>query len=302
VIEVLATGPLATLQDLGRPGYADVGVSPSGAADPVSHRLANRLLANPEQAATIEVTLGGLALRSDRDCWIAVTGAPVPLRVGPREEGVNAPVHLPAGHVVALGTADTGLRSYLAVRGGFGVTPVLGSRSTDSLGGVGPAPLRIGDRLPVLPPPTLLPHVDLAPVAALPDVVQARLEPGPRADWLHPESLARLVDGPWHVSVDTSRMGVRLEGVPLVRDRDGELAPEGVVRGAVQVPPNGRPIVFLADHPVTGGYPVVAVVRSADLSGLAQARPGQPVRLRWAQPRPQLDLSSPSSPTTEELP
>jgi len=276
---VLRTGPLATVQDLGRPGYADVGVSPSGAADRASHRLANRLVGNPEGAATIEVTLGGLAVVSDRGVWVALTGALVDATVGGRQVALNGPCYLPAHQQLQLGTATAGLRTYLAVRGGLGVPQVLGSRSTDVLGGLGPAPLRAGDRLPVLPAGVLQPNVDLAPVAAPPAVVDARIEPGPRADWLSPEARDLLTRVRWAVSADTNRVGVRLEGARLDRVRTDELPPEGVVRGAVQVPPDGRPIVFLADHPVTGGYPVVAVVRGADLAALAQARPGCTVRL-----------------------
>jgi biotin-dependent carboxylase-like uncharacterized protein len=291
VIEIVRTGPLATVQDLGRPGYADLGVSPSGAADLASHRLANRLVANPEDAATIEVTLGGLEIVTDRGAWVAVTGAPVPVTIQGRPVGINGPVHVPPGGRLALGLAAGGLRSYLAVRGGIGVEPVLGSRSTDTLGGIGPGRLRPGDRLPVLAPGPEQPCVDLAPVSPPPAVVEAGIEPGPRAGWLSPDALPLLAAGPWRVSADTDRVGVRLDGPRLERSRTGELASEGIVRGAIQVPPSGQPIVFLADHPVTGGYPVVAVVRGADLARLAQARPGCEVRLRWVRPEPLLDLT-----------
>lgn len=300
MIEVLRTGPLATIQDLGRPGYAGYGVSPSGAADRAGHRLANRLVANPEGAATIEVTLGGLEIVPSRGVWIAVSGAPLPVVVGSApapgdpsgggragggraggEVGMNAPVYLPAGRRLALGRPEAGLRSYLAVRGGLDVPLVLGSRSTDTLAVLGPAPLAVGDRIAVLPPGPEQPNVDLAPVRSLPTDVRLRIEAGPRADWLRPEAFDLLTGADWSVSANSNRVGVRLEGPLLERAIEDELPPEGLVRGAVQVPPGGQPIIFLADHPVTGGYPVVAVVLGADLPGLAQARPGQRVHLCW---------------------
>ncbi len=281
VIEVLATGPLATIQDLGRPGYAEFGVSPSGAADLPSHRLANRLVANPEDAATIEITLGGLEITSTCGVWIALTGAPVPATVGQRAMAINSPTYLPGGSRLRLGTTAIGLRSYLAVRGGLRMPSVLGSRSTDTLAGLGPARLAVGDLIDTLPPGPDYPNVDLAMTRSLPDLTELRIEPGPRADWLDAESLSLLTQAQWFVSTDSNRVGVRLDGPRLNRAIDDELPPEGLVRGAIQVPPGGQPIIFLADHPVTGGYPVVAVVLGEDLPLLAQARPGQPVHLRW---------------------
>jgi biotin-dependent carboxylase-like uncharacterized protein len=280
-LTVLRPGPLATVQDLGRPGYADVGVGPSGAADPVSHRRANRLVGNPDGAATVEATLGGLRVRAGRTLWVALTGAPAPADVDGRAVPLDAPLALPAGAVLTLGTPPAGLRTYLAVRGGVDVPPVLGSRSTDVLAGLGPAPLAAGDRLPIGTCAADWPAVDVAPVRPLPATTCLRLFPGPRRDWLSAGSVATLAAARWTVSAESNRVGVRLDGPALTRAVTGELAPEGLVRGAVQVPPSGQPIVFLADHPVTGGYPVVAVVARADLPLLAQTRPGQEISLRW---------------------
>lgn len=284
MIEVIRTGPLATIQDLGRPGYAEFGVSPSGAADSPSHRLANRLVANPEDAATIEITLGGLEILSTRGGWVALTGAPLPAMAGNRPVAMNAPTYLPPGSRLTLGTATIGLRSYLAIRGGLRIPSVLGSRSTDTLAGLGPRPLAVGDVIGILPPGPRFPNVDLAMIRSLPEITELRIEPGPRADWLTVESFHRLSQAVWTVSPDSNRVGVRLDGSRLDRAIDDELPPEGLVRGAIQVPSAGQPIIFLADHPVTGGYPVVAVVLGADLPLLAQARPGQAVHLRWAAP------------------
>ncbi|MFI0355611.1 biotin-dependent carboxyltransferase family protein [Actinomadura sp. 9N407] len=279
MIEVVRPGPLATVQDLGRPGHAHLGVPRSGAADGRSLRLGNRLVGNTEDAAAIEFTLGGGALRFHDAAWIAVTGAPVPLRIGGRPYGMNAPCHVPPGATVELGLPSQGLRSYLAVRGGLAVAPTLGSRSTDLLSGLGPAPLASGDRLPVGPSAGLADiEVDVAPCPSLPEVPVLHIRPGPRDDWFAPDAISTLVSHPYEATSESNRVGVRLNGPALTRAREGELSSEGVVTGALQVPPNGLPILFLTDHPTTGGYPVVAVLVSADISLAAQLRPGQQIR------------------------
>jgi biotin-dependent carboxylase-like uncharacterized protein len=279
LIEIVRPGPLATVQDLGRPGLAHLGVPRSGAADERALRLANRLVGNSEDTAGVELTLGGAALRFHDHAWIAATGAPLPVRVNGRPYGMNAPCHVPADGTVEFGTPSAGLRSYLAVRGGLAVDHVLGSRSTDLLSGLGPAPLSAGDRLPVGPVPgdTDI-EVDIAPTPALPDVPVLRILPGPRDDWFTKDALTTLTTTPYEVTPENNRVGVRLDGPPLTRSRHGELGSEGMVTGAVQVPPNGLPIIFLADHPTTGGYPVVAVLVSADIPLAAQLRPGQHLR------------------------
>ncbi|MEU8250012.1 biotin-dependent carboxyltransferase family protein [Nonomuraea sp. NPDC048916] len=278
MIEVLAPGPYATVQDLGRHGYAHLGVPGSGAADAGSLRLANRLVGNPEGAAGIELTYGGARLVFRSGAWVAVTGAPCPLEPLAGASGMYAPFWVPAGGEVRFGAPSRGLRTYLAVRGGIAVEPVLGSRSTDSLSGLGPEPLRAGTVLPVgavdAPAPI---SVDLAPPRA-PGPAVLRLLPGPRDDWFVPGALAELCAEPYEVSQDSNRVGVRLRGRELARSREGELPSEGMVIGAVQVPPSGQPIVFLADHPPTGGYPVIGVVVTADLAIAAQLCPGDEVR------------------------
>ncbi|WP_043614541.1 biotin-dependent carboxyltransferase family protein [Nonomuraea candida] len=270
MIEVLAPGPYASVQDLGRPGYAHLGVPRSGAADAPSLRLANRLVGNAETLAGIELTLGRARLRFLDAAWVALAGAPL------AGADMGAPFRVPAGGELRLGAPVWGLRTYLAVRGGIAVEPVLGSRSTDSLSGLGPEPLRAGALLPVGPPEGEI-SVDLAPPPP-PRAAVLRVLPGPRDDWFVPEAPAELCGRPYTVTPDSNRVGVRLRGPGLARAKEGELPSEGMVAGAVQVPPSGQPIVFLADHPPTGGYPVIAVVREADLPVVAQLRPGDEVR------------------------
>ena len=285
MIEVVRTGPLATVQDLGRPGLAHLGVGRSGAADVPALRLANRLVGNPEDAACLEVTLGGLVLRFQAAHTVALAGAPCPMWVGGRQAAPHGPVHVGAGEELRLDLPPTGLRSYLAVRGGLAVPPVLGSRSTDVLAGLGPPVPGPGAVLPVGPPPEPLPVVDVAPVPPYPVEPVLRVLPGPREDWFAPEALAVLYGGAYTVSPDSNRIGVRLSGPVLARAAHAvgrELPSEGVVTGSLQVPPAGQPVLFLADSPVTGGYPVIAVVEEEDLALAAQARPGEVLRFRPA--------------------
>ncbi|MGV9821272.1 5-oxoprolinase subunit C family protein [Nocardia xishanensis] len=276
-------GPLATIQDLGRPGWFDSGVGPAGAADRASLRLANRLVGNPEDAAAIEVLLGGLVLRAERHHTVAVTGAPAQAVLDGIPVGHASVLEIEEGQSLRLGFAPKGLRSYVAVRGGIDVAPVLGSRSRDTLSGIGPEPLRAGERLPIGPVPRELPLVDFAPVTGpTGETVTVRALLGPRDDWF--DNAAVLFAGEWAVSPDTDRVGARIDrvsGPPLRRLTSGELRTEGMALGSVQVPPSGQPVIFLADHPITGGYPVIAVVLDADVDAVAQARPGQ--RLRFAR-------------------
>ncbi len=277
-LEVLAAGPLATVQDLGRSGLAALGVGLSGAADAVSLRLANRLLGNDDGAAALEVTLGGLEVRAHGGMFVAVTGAPAAMTIEGTPVGHASVCWVPDGARIRLGIPPSGLRSYLAVRGGVRVERVLGSRSTDTLSGLGPEPLSPGRQLAVGRPPAGVPLVDAAPVAPpTSGPVRLRVRPGPREDWFDPDSLRALLTEPWEVTSESDRVGMRLSGPVLRRSRHGELPSEGMTLGSLQVPPSGRPTLFLADHPVTGGYPVIAVVLSQDIPLAAQARPGQQI-------------------------
>ena len=282
-LRVLETGPSCTIQDLGRHGWFSVGVGVAGAADPISFTLANRLVANDEGAAAIECLLGGLEIEATAPTLVAVTGAPAPITVDGRPYGHASVIALRAGQRLKLGMAATGMRSYLAVRGGIAVAPVMGSRSRDTLAGIGPEPVQPGIELPIGPPPAQWPSVAVAPVKAITgDKIVVRAVPGPREDWfVRPD---HLFTASWLVSDQVDRVGIRLDrpaGAPaLERINDKELPTEGMPLGAIQVPPSGQPVVFLADHPITGGYPVVGTVVSADIPLLAQARPGQRVIFR----------------------
>ncbi|WP_369380983.1 biotin-dependent carboxyltransferase family protein [Streptomyces sp. cg36] len=275
---VVRAGALTTVQDAGRPGYAHLGVGRSGALDPPASRLANRLTGNAPDAAVLETTLTGCAVRPRRDVTAAVTGAPCPVAVDGRPVAWGALVRVPGGAVLDIGAAVRGVRSYVAFAGGITVDPVLGSRATDLLSGLGPAPLRDGAVLPLGRPSGVHARVDAAPAPGPPEELILRLLPGPRRDWFGPDALRTLATGRYRVSPASNRIGLRTEGPALERAVPGELPSEGMVLGAVQVPPDGRPVVFLADHPTTGGYPVVGVVDERDLPAAAQAAPGTPVR------------------------
>jgi KipI family sensor histidine kinase inhibitor len=339
LVEVLQPGPLTTIQDLGRAGLAHLGVPGSGAADPGSLRLANELVGNDAAAAGLEVTLGRLVLRFHVDALVAVTGAPVSVRVSAADSGsasdrghpgnrdivagsgsvsdrgypgnrdipVGSAFTVPAGSIVRLGAPATGLRSYVAIDGGIVVSPVLGSRSADSLSGLGPGPLRPGDGLPVgqprshpkerggslprtaepgaeepgtEPSGTELSGTELSGTAA--GAVELRVIPGPRDDWFAADALGALTGASFTVGAASNRSGLRLSGPPLRRSRPDELLSEGMVTGALQVTHDGQLILLLADHPTTGGYPVIGVVASAYVGLAAQLRPGQRVRFRLA--------------------
>ena len=278
MLTVVVPGALATVQDGGRPGWASIGVPRSGAADRPAAALANRLVGNDPAAAVVEVTAGGLRLRAGRTLLVAVTGPPAPVAVDGRAAPLNAPMTLRPGAELALGLPAVGLRNYVAVRGGIGVPEVLGSRSTDLLSVLGPAPLRAGDVLPVGDLAADEPIVDVVAVPPPVDRPVLRVLPGPRRDWFEPVAWTALTSGEWTVTADSDRIGLRLAGPPLRRATSGELPSEGLVPGAIQVPPDGAPVLFLADHPVTGGYPVLAVVVTADQPAAAQFRPGDTFR------------------------
>lgn len=257
MIVVVRPGLLTTVQDAGRPGLAHLGVPRAGAADLRSLRRSNRLVGNRPDAAALEVTVLGPTLRFEQDATVAA------------HDRVR---FVPAGTVVDVGRLAHGVRGYVAVRGGLDVEPVLGSRSTCTLSGLGPRPLQEGDRLAV--------GRDVAGEVRDDDAGEGsaagplRLLLGPRDDALTPTGLRSLVEQEWTVTPSSDRTALRLDGAPLERAGSGELPSEGVVAGAVQVPPDGRPVLFLPNHPTTGGYPVVAVVVLDDLPRAAQAAPG----------------------------
>lgn len=301
LLEILDPGPQSLIQDLGRPGLGDLGVSAAGAADARSAAQANRLVGNQAECAVVENLMGSLSLRAHGDVVLAVSGATATITVeavegddfhGARELPMDTPFALLAGETLSLAPAGHGLRSYLAVRGGIDIPQVLGSRSTDSMSGIGPAPLSRGTLLPVgairgahvvgNPESSTLPVPDAQGIYSL------RISPGPRDDWFDAAGFARLTGQTWTVSSESNRVGIRLalgaDARALERTRTGELASEGVAAGALQVPPSGLPVLFLADHPVTGGYPVIAGVIAEDLPAAAQLPPGASLRFVLSDP------------------
>ncbi|MBO4123189.1 5-oxoprolinase/urea amidolyase family protein [Cupriavidus gilardii] len=279
-LKVKGTGLLTVFQDLGRHGQAGQGVSASGALDQAALRTANRLVGNRSDSAALETVGGGLQLQSQGDTVLAVTGADAPLTLRTADgRQWNVPTHqavaLADGDTLSLGQPVAGARCYIAARGGFAVAPVLGSCATDTLAGIGPSPLAVGDVLGVLPAPAgAVVGMPEQPAADLPTVdrdVVLDVVLGPRTDWFTPESVARLAAQRWQVTPQSNRVGLRLTGeVPLERAITGELPSEGTVLGALQVPPSGQPILFLADHPLTGGYPVIGAVAPYHLDRAGQ--------------------------------
>lgn len=311
-LAVRKPGLQATVQDLGRPGFASLGVSSTGAMDRGALRRANRLVGNAEGAAGIELLFGGLELEALTDQVLAVAGAPVPLQITPGEDSkediqrttaarhpaCDAPFALLAGERLTVGTPTAGLRSYIGVRGGLGGPDALGSRSTDTMSGIGPELLEAGTILPVhaAKPGSVVGHPEVSPLPIQDGATVLRVVPGPRQDWFSTDTLQDFLAQEWTVTPKSNRIGLRLNGQPLSRSRDGELASEGTVRGAVQVPPEGQPVLFLSDHPVTGGYPVIAVVVHADLDKAAQLPPGTTVRFTAAAPPAELPETPKESP------
>jgi biotin-dependent carboxylase-like uncharacterized protein len=286
-VRVVEPGLLATIQDLGRPGAASLGVAPSGALDRGALRTANRLVGNPERTAGIEVTMGGFRAVASDDLWFAVAGAWGPVRLDGHAVDPYEAHRWPRGAELHLDWFAHGARAYLAVRGGFDGSTVLDSRSTDLMAGLGPRPLHAGDAVGVRNEASLpIPPTAIAPWSAPhDDELVVELAPGARADWFTASGLTALYESVWTVSNAADRVGVRLDGPVLERARLGELPSEGMVPGALQVPPTGRPTILLADGPVTGGYPVIAVATDAALDAIAQARPGTRIRFRHARSR-----------------
>lgn len=298
-LHVMTSGPLTLLEDRGRPGHAGIGVTASGALDRGALRLVNRLVGNDEGEAGLEILFGGFAARFSERTWFAVGGAWGPIALDGAGVDANVVTLAQAGSALRIGAAQHGIRFYLSVRGGFDAGTVLGSRSRDVLAALGPEPVTDGSVLPIGPEPhTPVPLLDFVPVPA-PDAetVTVRAFRGPRADWFSASAVDAFFDRPWAVSAASNRVGTRLETVrgpahvagrppepEIVLERviTQELPSEPMVAGAVQVSPDGTPTVLLADHPVTGGYPVIAVVADASLDAFAQLRPGQHVLFRHA--------------------
>lgn len=276
-------GLLSLIEDQGRGGHGDLGVTESGAADRASAYAANSAVGNPASSTVIE-NIGGLRLSALVDTTVAVTGAQAEVTLNGRPVPLGTPRVLPAGATLTISPADVGQRSYLAVRGGLAAPEVLGSCSTDVLSGLGPAPLEVGHILRVRP------HhggqsarATVNPLRVRPgETAVLRCVPGPRDAWFA-EGFSALTAQEWTVTPRSNRVGLRLDGAPLRRTHEEELPSEGVVAGCIQVPPQGTPVVFLRDHPVTGGYPVIATVIPEDLDLAAQLSAGATVRFEEYQ-------------------
>ena len=296
-IEVLQPGLQTLVQDGGRRGQAGLGISASGALDRGALRAANRLAGNPVDTPVLENLLGGLRLRSHGRTTLGVAGATLALQVestsgARRVLRSPATVALDDGDVLSLAAPEAGVRAYVALRGGWQVAPVLGSASRDTLARIGPPPLQAGDRLAVggVAPDRLqavaLPELDGGPSLPRPgSLVTLDVVLGPRTDWFTPEAVELLQRQEWQVTPQSDRVGMRLQGAePLARARSEELPSEGTVAGALQVPANGQPLLFLADHPLTIGYPVIAALASHHLDLAAQIPVGCRLRFRVVAP------------------
>ncbi|MDY5153414.1 sensor histidine kinase inhibitor, KipI family [Actinobaculum suis] len=296
--EIINPGVQMIFEDLGRPGLLNIGVAAAGAADHQSLMAANSAVGNAPDTAALEIAGGGAEIRSHARCEIAIAGATGEVTVTEAETGYSfaltpgLPAAIEPGDTISIGWFDRGVRAYLAVRGGYEVEPILGSRSLDTLAGLGPQALTAGSIVP------LSEKVASGVVADAPTVgtklpteeeVTLRIVLGPRTDWFTAAALENLTAQAWKVTPQSDRVGIRLEGEkPLARAREGELQSEGAVTGAIQVPTSGQPVIFLADHPLTGGYPVIGSLVRSDIDTAAQIRPGTTIRFKIVTPFTQL--------------
>jgi len=282
-IQIQTAGLLTTVQDLGRDGFGPIGVSRSGAADPISLRLGNRLVGNIQSAAALEMTLFGGTFRFPEGAVVALTGSDFGASLADGNVDVGTSFEVRPGQTLRLGSTRSGARSYLCVRGGIAVPLFLASRSTHLLSGLGGfegRPLRAGDVLPIGPATTpfrkraVAPHIAerLAPGKVL------RVTPGPQLSWFSESSRRCFFSSLYRIGEQSDRMGLRLEGAPISQRLRREMSTEGVSLGAVQVPPGGSPIILFVEQQTTGGYPKIANVISADLHSLGQLRPRDEIR------------------------
>ncbi|WP_137937132.1 biotin-dependent carboxyltransferase family protein [Chitinivorax sp. B] len=274
MLEIIRPGVQTTVQDLGRHGFRHLGIAQAGALDQPALMLANRLVNNPADAAGLEVVMGPVAIRFHRDGWLALTGADFDARLDDTPLWPGWRVPYLTGQTLHLAGPRLGMRAYLAVDGGIDVPLVLGARATDlrsNFGGFAGRALQAGD---LLPQGQAIVHLNRCGAWTRPWSPVIRLLPGPEYHEFDDAVHHAFWQKEWKVSSQSDRMGYRLQGPPLHRSKPHELLSHGVLPGVVQVPPNGQPIVLLADAQTTGGYPRIASVIEADLWKLAQARPG----------------------------
>ncbi|KAJ5726302.1 uncharacterized protein N7483_007659 [Penicillium malachiteum] len=290
------TAPFPALfQDFGRSGQSSQGVSASGALDPPSLKAANRVVGNPVNTPCLEIMPGVFSFESSARVVIGYAGAPCMVTIqdvrGHTRTVTNLqPAAVEPGDVVKFGHANAGVRCYLAVRGGFDVNEVLGSAATDTLANLGPKPVTAGRALKLRNSRCNLMSVSLNETSTLilpkaGDVLVLDVVLGPRTEWFTSKGLETFTQQQWNVTPDSSRVGIRLSGdIPIERERNDELPSEGTVKGAIQVPPTGQPVLFLADHPLTGGYPVIGAVAEHHLDLLGQLPVNTKIRLRPLAP------------------
>ena len=283
MIQVLQPGMFTTVQDLGRYGYGPLGVSPSGAADPISLRIGNLLVGNPESAPALEMTLLGGKFLFPEGALVALTGSDFGASIPMYTATVIAP-----GQRLDLGPTRSGARCYLCVHGGIATKPLLGSASTHILTGLGGfegRPLKKGDVLPVG-----LAH-EVRPKIIAPDAL-AKLQPrnvlratiAPQTAWFSEDSVRLFYQSAWQVTEESNRMGLRLDGPELETPQHGHMISEGVSLGAIQIPAGGRPIILFVEQQTTGGYPKIANIISADLASVGQLRPRDQIRFEHVSP------------------
>ncbi len=310
-LEVITGGALTTVQDLGRFGYAAQGFGSCGACDKHALRLANALLGNSLGLSALECTLQGATVRFLAPCMVAVAGADPAVTLNGKPAAAYRPLRLAAGDVLAVGTVSGGVRSYLAVQGGFALPPVMGSQATDlraHIGGMQGRALKAGDVLPTAALPAKHPPSarKLARRLAILNgwglaawmahthgayrfmggqrVALVRAVAGPQTSYFTQAGQDTFTRSIYCVGVDSNRMACRMEGSPIQAHRGYDILSDGIAEGAVQVSANGLPIVMLADHQTTGGYAKIATVISVDIPTLAQLRPGDSVAFRMVPP------------------
>ena len=306
MMTILSAGPLSTIQDEGRFGHMNTGFSPGGAADIYAMKIANLLVGNFPGEGVVEMTLLGMTVRFDCDTAIALTGAPMKplLNQAPIPMYETIPVH--KGDILTCGMVLSGIRSYLAVSGGFDLPPVMGSLSTNlkcALGGFEGRSLQNGDQLPLrVSNPSSLPK----PQKFVPDCywespMTLRVIPGPQDDMFSNFGRETFFTSTYKVSLQSDRMGVRLEGEKVESTEGVDIISDGIAAGSIQIPASGTPIIMMADRQTTGGYAKIATVISADLKKAAQARPGTLIRFEAVTHKEAVRLKKEEQKTLKKL-
>ena len=282
-IRVESPGLLTTVQDLGRPGFGPLGVSASGAADPISLRLGNRLVANDEDAAGLEMTLVGGAFSFSHEALFALTGADFGATLDGVPLAMWASVQAVPGQTLRLGATRDGARCYLCVAGGINLEQFLGSASThvlSGLGGLQGRPLRKGDDLQISPEsaPRRKRIIPQNMLVRLRQSKVLRVTPGPQSDWFDKTAQETFYSSTYQVTEDANRMGLRLQGPPICLPASRHMITEGVALAAIQVPASGQPVILFVEQQTTGGYPKIANVIAADIYRVGQLRPRDEIR------------------------